>query len=167
MNEKKSGASLSLSSSSSPSPSSPSPYFPRRSLPPRTPPSSYHQNGGDSNQHVGIQGNICHALIRSICQRRWNEVESILSSRVMVDKLTVLHVQEFAASRPLHIACSINSVPITTIEKLLVICRPWFETALDEDGNLPIHIACSTKDIDPQIIIRLLKEFPKTGKKNW
>jgi hypothetical protein len=65
----------------------------------------------------------------------------------------------------LHVACSIvPSIPGVIVKRILEVYGYLFCLVKDDNGNLPIHIACSTPGIDPMIIQLLLSLFPDTSK---
>ena len=126
----------------------------------------------EETERVCGGGTDLQFLVSNIVQQRWCDVSYLLSS---IDKLVYqIDVGRYTTLHPLHAACSISSVPSEIFEKLLGItychkdqdeftrrCPCSIE---DEDGNLPIHIACSTPGIKPWMIHRLLEVSPETSK---
>ena len=103
------------------------------------------------------------SLLSNILEQHWYNVNSILASRDLV-VTPLMSSPRSIESSPLHIACSLPSVPVGIVESLLDTYGTSCCLMNDDDGNLPIHIACSTPDIDPLVIQTLLEASPETSK---
>ena len=99
-------------------------------------------------------------LIANIVMERWLNVNSILSSISFAQQIKN---QSFSEPTPLHVVCSISSVPLEVVKSILNVYGDSCCLIEDEDGSLPIHKACSTPDLDPQIIQLLLQISPETS----
>ena len=101
-------------------------------------------------------------LITNILEQRWHIVNLILASNHFIDEIKINGT--YCDPNPLHLACSMESVPYRVVENILKIYGNSCCLLEDEDGSLPIHIACSNLNIDQQIILLLLKASPDTCK---
>lgn len=102
------------------------------------------------------------SVFRSIMSRDWNDVVNSLKSDNFVKKIeqeSEIHSPSF-----LHIACSISAVPVEVVEGIIHCYGSSCCNIHDEDGNLPVHIACSTSGINASIIRKLLLSSPPTSK---
>ena len=100
-------------------------------------------------------------LTTNIIEQRWDTVHSILCSYQFIDGILTDNTNHDPTL--LHLACSQASVPYEIINSILQIYGKSCYLIEDEDGNLPIHIACSTPKIDLQILRLLLELSPDTG----
>lgn len=99
-------------------------------------------------------------LIYNILNERWNAVYSILTA---MTNESIENVEQLIQPTPLHVACSIPSIPTEIIRSLLSFYSSSSCLVEDEDGNLPIHIACSTLDIAPLVIQMLFEACPEAS----
>ena len=104
-------------------------------------------------------------LITNIVERRWNIVESILCSYEFFDEIKTSNTTQDPTL--LHLACSQAFVPYKVLENILKIYGTSYCLIEDEDGSLPIHIACSNKNIDLRILQLLFETSPDTGEQKF
>lgn len=102
-------------------------------------------------------------LLDNISNQRWQAVNSILYSKEFLDEIKSLNNYAIQPTL-LHVTCSIPPVPLEVIKRILDIYTENSCLIEDEDGSLPIHIACSTPGISPQVIQTLFQACPKTSK---
>lgn len=97
-------------------------------------------------------------LLRSMLDYDWDGVMRIIQSDSFINEIqqNTLPI--------LHIACSISMVPVAVIDMIIRIYGNSCCKRHDEDGNLPIHVACSTPGISSKIIRNLLLTSPSTSK---
>ena len=102
------------------------------------------------------------SLIANISLQRWNVVNSIISSKDFIEQNRTQSPLENPTV--LHVACSIPFVPFDVIKNVLQIYGNQICLFEDDNGSLPIHLACSTPNVDPRIILLLLQSSPETSK---
>ena len=98
--------------------------------------------------------------LQHIIAQHWKLAKNLLSSPKFGDEVSMapLHVP----ATLLHVVCSIPSVP----EEIIFIILRLYPQACrmeDEDGNLPIHLLCSTFFIRPELIKLLLNVCPESS----
>ena len=104
-------------------------------------------------------------LINNLYDERWHAVNSILCSQEFLDEIkSQKNDSPDDQSTPLHIACSIPSIPFEVVSCILCIYGDICCLKKDEHGSLPIHIACSIPDVAPQVIQTLFQICPLTSK---
>ena len=116
-----------------------------------------------SSHEVNEDSALQHGIITDIMEQRWNTVYKILCSYQFIDEIKSNNTSHDPTL--LHLVCSQAYVPYKIVENILQIYGKSNCLIKDEDGNLPIHIACTATNIDVQILQLLLKTSPDTGEK--
>ena len=95
-----------------------------------------------------------------IREHKWQELIDHLTSETEMEPCVYTRVYTQSIT-PLHIACSIPSVPTRVIKTLI---KSYRHACLveDEDGRLPIHLASTTPGISLQVIHTLMVTSPQS-----
>lgn len=106
-------------------------------------------------------------LIHYIIEQDWNTTNHILDSNAFKerhDREAQHHEGQQSNHLPIHLISAMPSAPLQTVQRILNVYG--YDTCLieDEDGNLPIHVACSTPGVKHEVIELLFRACPHTSK---
>ena len=109
----------------------------------------------NDNMDCPVQAHI----IDLIKKHQWDKVTKNLSTKKLTNDIKV-HSYNFPTTI-LHHACTIESVPINVIQKIIEV-YPEACLTEDEDGCLPIHLACYITHHSFQVIRALMIACPQS-----
>jgi len=99
-------------------------------------------------------------LIECIQSSQWESVGAILNSTEFIDEVKSSCSNNYRVTA-LHVALSIPFVPLNVINTIITL-YPGVCLIEDEDGTLPIHLACSTPGVSFDVIRNLMIKCPQS-----
>lgn len=105
-------------------------------------------------------GSIQMRVLHYVTVQEWKVVRNLISSPIFDQEATCMPLEE--PSTLLHAVCSIPTIP-EDITFAVLNRYPQACKIEDEDGNLPIHLACTAPDMNPRVIEMLLLTCPETS----